>query len=130
MEAQIDTILSIYMLLMIEIIGEDQLSSEVIKLVILMREYFNITGWDYRKHLEGFGLLETVEGEELMDYTQMNTPEEIPELINDFIESFLGLDEKMFGTEITTMSDLITNFCNWLYTFRLTNFKVTPSLIN
>jgi hypothetical protein len=126
-ETTIDNILAIYSILIIEVTRGKYFIDIVVQFVFLFREYLNLFGWDHFRYLNQYGLYDNIiiEGEFC---TKCNC-EEIPNLVNDFICHFLELDEN-FTTNKREIIDITQNFCNWLYIYGLTNYKLSKNDCN
>jgi len=85
--ANIDFVLITYLILILEITKDRLIFKDLIRFVIIMREYLNICGWEYKAYLHDFGLVNKFYP--IGDYTSLNNAEEIPELFNDFFNCFL-----------------------------------------
>jgi hypothetical protein len=119
----IDRILTIYLLLLIEVSVDSTFIKNVIKFVVLLREHLNLCGWEHKKYLFDYGMSEAFIP--MGDFSDKNNTEEVPELLNDFIEVFINLDaENHFGIEKSSIADLTENFSNWMFLNELTNFKI------
>jgi hypothetical protein len=95
------------------------------KFVFLFREFVNLCGWDHKKKLMGYGIIEQVQithGE----YCANNTCEEVPELMNDFVGVFLHLDTS-FACDVKDVVDICQNFCFWLFINKFTLFKLSKT---
>jgi len=93
---------------------------------LLLREFLNITGYDYLQKYEKFNLLEEIEKTHNSLFTQKFVCEYIPEFINDFLEIFLQLFNLDFY-EINPkdkLREFCSNFCSWLHSNNLTNCKI------
>lgn len=119
----IDDILIVYVLNFCKVAREDNVLEWVIKFVLLIREYLNIVGWDYKRLFNDFKV--KVDFNRKGSYTMHNDAQEIPDLINEFISVFIEIDENLFGFELKKLLDLTDNFCNWLFVNNLTSFKIT-----
>jgi len=116
----IDSLFVIYYIFFVEVSREKLLCSLAIKMLILLREYLNLVGWDNIKLYYDYKIYTTrfiYEG----DYTNSSYTEEIPDLMNDFMNSFITLDD---NTNLKDFSDIVHNFCNWLFVNDFTNYKV------
>lgn len=119
----IDKILTIYLLLLIEVSVDSTFINGVIKFVVLLREHINLCGWEHKRYLFDYGMSEPFVP--IGDFCDKNNTEEVPELLNDFIEVFIDIDsENHFGIDKSSMADLTENFSNWLFLNELTNFKI------
>ena len=121
--SSIDFILITYLLLLVEVSNDLIFIKNVVKFIVLLREYLNICGWEHKKYLFEFRITEDfiASGE----FCMTNSIEEIPELFNDFIGVFIKLDEEnSFQIETKNLVDLTQNFANWLLLNELTNFKI------
>jgi hypothetical protein len=117
----IDNILLIYVILLLQVTRENVYLKLLIKFVFLIRNYINMVGWDHNKYLYGYGLIEDRRNKG--QYCCKNTCDQIPELINNFISSFICLDDE-FGKHENEMIDLSENLCYWLYINRLSSYKL------
>jgi len=121
--ASIDLTLITYLLLLIEVSIDTNFIKNVIKFIVLLREYLNLCGWDHKQYLLEYGMSDPfiVIGE----FCSRNTAEEIPELLNDFIEVFLNMDKQnFFDIDKKNLGDLTLNFANWMFLNEMTNFKI------
>lgn len=121
----IDHALNIYLYNFIIVSSDNHLKEIVIRFVILLREYLNIAGWDYKKKYFDHGI--KIIFNPIGSYTLHNTCEEIPDLINDFISVFVNMDINKFDMNSKDIFDLCHNFCNWLFVNDLTNYKATAN---
>jgi hypothetical protein len=119
----IDRMLCLYLLLLTEVTRENFFTSLAIKMIILLRQYLNIVGWENLKSYHDFQV-HTHRFVQFGEYTANNTLEEIPGLINDFVSIFIDLDKDLFGVNIKHFLDIVHNFCNWLFINEFTNYKV------
>ena len=122
----IDDVLISYMINFFKVIGQlRDINVLVVKFVILLREYLNVAGWDYKKTFIKYevSMPIAING----SYTQCNDCEDIPDLINDYVSVFIPLDQNMFNLSMKEFLDIIQNFCNWLFVNNLTNFKISEN---
>lgn len=117
----IDEILIIYLVYFVKITQDQLFIDMVIKFVILLREYINVVGWDYKKKFRDFGIKMRYKCQG--PYTLYNGCEEIPDYINNFVSIFMQMDPT-FHIESDQLLDLCKNFCNWLFVNNLTSFKI------
>lgn len=117
----IDNILSIYLILFLEVTKDRFFLDLLVKFVFLFRNYLNLSGWDHNKFLHEYGLLDKFE--KRGEYCANNNCEQVPELINDFVSTFIELDPSFAG-ELKDLTDITQNFCYWLYINSFTNFKL------
>ncbi len=117
----IDTILIIYVVLLIKVKADPSFIKKVTKFLFLFREYLNLMGWDFMMVLQDYGLVNYIDKTQL--FCAVNNCEEIPELLNDFVTVFLEMEED-FSSEKNEISDLAENFCYWLYINDLTPYKI------
>jgi hypothetical protein len=117
----VDTILIIYVILLMKVKPDQRFIKKVTKFLFLFREYLNMMGWDFMEVLKEYGLVNFFDKNQL--FCSVNNCEEIPELLNDFVTVFLEL-EKEFACEKNEISDLAENFCYWLYINDLTPYKI------
>jgi hypothetical protein len=123
---KIDDVLTLYLINFFKVTGPlRDLNKLVIKFVILLREYLNIAGWDYKKTFIKYEV--AMPFSQNGSYTQCNDCEDIPDLINDFVEVFIKMDPNMFNLDFKEFIDIIKNFCNWLFVNNLTNFKIAEN---
>jgi hypothetical protein len=118
---KIDNVLIVYLILLIEVTREKVFSDLIVKFAFLFREYLNLAGWEYKKLLSEYNLSTSVNIRD--DYTNCNSCEEIPELVNDFISVFMEMDDS-FSPNTKDMTDMCQNFCYWLFINGLTNYKL------
>jgi len=119
----IDNLICIYYIFFVEVSREKLLCLLAIKMIILLREYLNLVGWDNIKLYYDYRIYTTrfiCDG----DYTNSSYTEEIPDLMNDFMNSFMAVDDINFNTNLKDFSDIVHNFCNWLFVNDFTNYKV------
>jgi len=125
-DEKVDLVLITYLLLMVEVSTDRGFVKNVIKFVVLLREYLNVSGWDHQKYLMEYGVIKSVSPH--MEFCTMCSTEEIPELLNDFLEVFLYLDTtNTLRIELKNMEDLTTNFAQWIFLNGFTNLKILPS---
>jgi len=121
--SSVDLVLVTYLFLIVAVSVDEVFITNVIKFIVLLREYLNMSGWEHKKYLQSYGILNNyvITGE----YSTTNSADEIPELFDDFVEIFLGLDEdNIWQIERKNIIDLIENLSNWMYINELTNFKL------
>lgn len=123
----IDDILIVYLVNFAKVTREENLVALVIRFSILLREYLNVVGWDYKKLFSEFNV--KVDFNMKGSFTMHNESQEIPDLINEFISVFIELDENYFKFDFKKLVDLSQNFCNWLFVNNLTNFKIATNEI-
>lgn len=121
----IDEIMIIYLIYFIKVTRSDTLVDQVVKFIILLREYINLIGWDYKKLFMEYDV--KVDFNYKGAYTSYNSCEEIPDFINDFISIFIEMDYVFFKIEEKYLFDLSKNFCNWLFVNNMTSFKISPN---
>lgn len=119
----IDRTLSLYLLLLNEVTRESFFTCLSIQMVVLLRHYLNLVGWENLKSYHDFQIYNH-QYNQVGEYTSSNNPEEILGLINDFVTVFLDLDKDNFGVNLKNFLDLVHNFCNWLFINDSTNYKV------
>jgi hypothetical protein len=120
----IDEILVTYMITFCKITKHEYLIKQIVKFCILLREYLNTTGWDFKKFFKDFGV--PIDFKDNGSYCQNNDCEYIPDLINDFVSVFMELDRE-FNIESKLLYCIADNFCNWLFVNNFTNFKLNPN---
>jgi hypothetical protein len=120
----IDEVLVTYMITFFKITKHDKLTKLIVKFCILLREYLNISGWNFKKNFINFNI--PMAYDRNGSFCQMNDCEYIPDLINDFVSVFMELDV-MFNIESKLLYCITDNFCNWLFVNNLTNFKLSPN---
>jgi hypothetical protein len=120
-QPKIDEVFVTYIMTFNNVTNDTALVSNVIKFFILLREYLNNVGWGYKKMFWEFGI--NIGHGVTGSYCVINDCEYIPDLINDFISVFLGLDP-WFWIDQKFLITMCENFCNWLLVNGLTNYKV------
>lgn len=121
----IDHILVVYLIHFCKVTNVDLLIDLAITFVILLREYLNVVGWDYRAKFFMNGVKVTYN--RIGEYTSYCSSEDIPDHINDFLSVFIEMDENKFGLLEKELLDITQNFCNWLFVNNFTNFKIIPN---
>ena len=86
--------------------------------VTLFREFVNITELK-KKNIKEKNFNNDVE------YTSVNSAEDVPDLSNEFINEFLETDKKLFDFNKEDSIDLTQNFCHWMYENNFTSSKLT-----
>ena len=86
--------------------------------VTLFREFVNITELK-KKNIKENNFNNDVE------YTSVNSAEDVPDLSNEFINEFLETDKKLFDFNKEDSIDLTQNFCHWMYENNFTSSKLT-----
>ena len=86
--------------------------------VTLFREFVNITELK-KKNIKEKNFNNDVE------YTSVNSAEDVPDLSNEFINDFLESDKKLFDFNKEDSIDLTQNFCHWMYENNFTSSKLT-----
>ena len=86
--------------------------------VTLFREFVNITELK-KKNIKENNFNNDVE------YTSVNSAEDVPDLSNEFINDFLETDKKLFDFNKEDSIDLTQNFCHWMYENNFTSSKLT-----
>ena len=86
--------------------------------VTLFREFVNITELK-KKNIKENNFNNDVE------YTSVNSAEDVPDLSNEFINEFLETDKKLFDFNKEDSIDLIQNLCHWMYENNFTSSKLT-----
>lgn len=113
-------IMALYLILLMDISPEKSFLGKLLRWAILLKEVFNLSGWEHEKeyyHLEKF---------HYYDYCSLAKIEEVPALASDFI-NFVKMDENHFGLEFNEHIDLVVNFCSWLFNHDYTDFKMNHS---
>jgi hypothetical protein len=87
----IDNILLTYAILLLEVTRESNFLNHVVGFIFLIRSYLNVVGWEHNRYLNSYGLSCDVGGGQF--YCSRNICDQVPELINDFVAVFVGLDE-------------------------------------
>ncbi len=123
----IDEVLVTYMITFFKITKHENLTKHIVKFCILLREYLNMTGWDFKKNFINFNI--PMAYDKKRSFCQMIDCEYIPDLINDFMSVFMEIDV-WFNIESKLLYCITDNFCNWLFVNNLTNFKLNPNQIN
>ena len=86
--------------------------------VTLFREFVNINELK-KKNIKEKNFNNDVE------YTSVNSAEDVPDLSNEFINDFLETDKKLFDFNKEDSIDLTQNFCHWMYENNFTSSKLT-----
>jgi hypothetical protein len=86
--------------------------------VTLFREFVNITELK-KKNIKEKNFNNDVE------YTSVNSAEDVPDLSNEFINDFLETDKKLFDFNKEDSIDLTQNLCHWMYENNFTSSKLT-----
>jgi hypothetical protein len=120
----IDDVLTTYMVCFLKITKDENLLEIVVTLCILLREYLNNVGWDYKKKFFDFGV--DIGYSYIGAYCSFNSAENIPDLINDFISVFLNMDS-LFRVDEKILLSICDNFCNWLFVNNFTSLKLYPN---
>lgn len=117
-----------YLIIFKKVIANNQLFFQAILFTILFREYLNISGYDLIRKYSRVEIPIEARIERTKSFCETNTPELIPEFVNDFNSVFLSVfNLDGFGPNcLQRIKGITTNFCNWLYINNLTNFKVIP----
>ena len=120
-QPRIDEVIVTYIMTFNNVTNDTALISYVIKFFILLREYLNNLGWDYKQmfYENGIDIGHEVTG----PYCVVNDCEYIPDLIHNFISVFVGLDP-LFWIDEKFLITMCENFCNWLLVNELTNYKI------
>lgn len=122
-KSSVDLILITYLLLIVEVSIDTNFIKNVVKFIVLLREHLNLCGWEHKRYLFEYGMTEPFIP--IGEFTAQNTSEEIPELLNDYVEVFLALDTtNHFGVDRNNLADLTQNFANWMFLNEFTNFKI------
>ncbi len=95
----------------------------IIKYCILLHYYLNMRGWDYVEIYKRFKVIHYSKSGLFTSRFDCNL---IPDMVNDFIEVFIKLEEE-FMIEEKYLLDISHNLCNWLFINNLTNFKTVSS---
>ena len=88
---------------------------KIITFITLFREFINIK----KKNKENNTIINNY-----IEYTSINSAENLPLLSNEFINDFLENDYLLFDLEKEETINLVQNFCNWLYINKFTSFKL------
>jgi hypothetical protein len=89
----------------------------VLKFISLYREFVNFSYKDKKSNSSKSG-----------EYTETCNPEDVPDVSNEFILSYLDVENETYGYNKEDAIDLTQNFCQWLYDNNFTCSKI--GLIN
>jgi hypothetical protein len=98
-----------------------EILKDVVKFCILLRSYLNTVGWDYIRQFVKFCI--NIPYDYTGSFVEKNNCFYVPELIDDFVSTFMKMDEGFYINEkrLIAFSKL---FCNWLYVNNLTCLKL------
>lgn len=114
-------ILAVYLILLMEITKGKDFSDFVIKFVFFFREFLNLNGWGHYQNLKEYEIINIpISKEEFCDKVNC---EEIPEMVNDFTNTFLEISPKL-SKNANKIIDITQNFCSWLFINDFTKFKL------
>jgi hypothetical protein len=119
----IDDILTTYMVSFVKITKDEDLLGIVITFSILLREYLNTVGWEFKRRYYNFGV--NVGYNYTGSFCALNDSEYIPDLINDFVAIFMNIDP-LFKIEENILLRICEKFCNWLFVNNFTGLKLYP----
>lgn len=121
----IDVLLTIYAIHFVRVADTKYFLSLISKFLFLIRTYLNLIGWDLIKLLNIF---EITDNNLSIDccFTQTANIEFVPDLMEDFATAFIDLDPH-FSEFKVQLTDLIKNFCIWLFNNHFTNLKLCLS---
>ena len=122
-KSNINNILLVYSILLLRIVNDNFYFKLIVKFTFFLREYLNVAGWVYYKQLESYSIIKISDHFEL-EFCEVNSCNEIPELMNDFVLFFIDLN----GLHVIRkeLVDISVNFCHWLFINKLTNVKLLP----
>jgi hypothetical protein len=118
----IDDVFTAYMINFHKITREKGLIGTVVAFCILLREFLNNVGFDYIKKFSEHNV--NMDYKFTGSFCSINSPELIPDYINEFIEVFVNVDS-FFNIEKKLLLCISENFCNWLFVNDFTNLKLS-----
>jgi len=105
-------------------VGNSFFSQAIMTMIIVFREFVNIQGPQYKKMLLNSHVINYIE--ETKEYCTFYTPEDIPELSNDFF-SYLSATEKfyrIFGFSEEEFINEFMKFFTWLFDNEFVSHKI------
>ena len=110
-----DEVFASYLKEVSEYTNQSYFNKVVLPFVVVLREFLNLVGPEYKKMLLDFKVINSVELQ--TEYCSFYSPEDIPELSNDFF-NFLNIEEKFFKgfdmTEDKFIEEFMT-FTSWMF---------------
>jgi hypothetical protein len=100
---------------------------DVLKFVLLYREWVNEFGWQKKLLYEGHNKsIDDMKAEyHFHDYSIWNNAEHMPEVANELIMEYIENRDKSFGLNMDDCIDLVRNFTHWLFTSGFTSSKIS-----
>ncbi len=93
---------------------------------LLFREFLNFIGWDHSKLLANYKIYDKRLKKINEDYTAVMLAENLPELVDDFLEVYLKKDAPNFTSNLCEIKNFISEFCNFLYNEGVINYMIEP----
>jgi hypothetical protein len=91
----------------------------IVKFCVLLHYFLEMRGWEFVHIYKKFKIINfPISG----SFTNTFKCDFIPDMINEFIEVFIKLEEE-FYIEEENLLDIANNLCNWLFLNNLTSFK-------
>jgi hypothetical protein len=99
-----------------------------LRVSFILREFLNFIGWDHTKQLAKYKIFDKKIGlPNSEDYTSIMLGENLPELIDDFIEIYLKKDSSnKIPSFLCEAKNFLTEFCNFLYNEGIINYMIEP----
>lgn len=124
----IDFVFIKYLIFFKKVLPSNCLYNEALVFLISFREFINISGYDMTKKYLQYEVFINVNATEETYFSEINSPEFIPEFINSYLYVFLNM------LNVNNISDdclgkikgIAINFCNWLFINNYTKFKIIP----
>lgn len=108
----IDSILCVYLSKVAEVCKKETFQM-IFKFITLYRDCIN---YFYKERVKEEGGIQ---------YTECKNAEDAPDISNEFITEYLGLDEHSFNFQSQEVIEITQNFCQWLYDNNYTCSKLT-----
>ncbi len=94
---------------------------------LILREFLNFIGWDHTKQLANYKIYDKkTTSKNTEDYTSIMLGENLPELIDDFIEIYLKNNSADNQSIKCEAKNFLTEFCNFLYNEGIINYMIEP----
>jgi len=120
LKSNVNNVFLVYSYLLLSIVNDNFYFKIVTKFIFFFREYLNIAGWEYKRILMKYNLIDFKNFSE--EFCVVNDCSELPDLIDNFISIFIDINGlQPIKKELI---DLSSNFCHWLLIKNLTNLKV------
>jgi hypothetical protein len=124
--SNIDEAMSVYIFTMWGYAHDNKDNLSNLKIGILLREYLNFSGWEHVKLMIGY----KIEDESALrldkEYTVCRLGEHLPELLDDFIGTYLSNDAPGFDQTQTEIKEFVTELCSMLHNEKLINYRLEP----